>query len=186
MRSILIGVLPFGLALAIGGLGFGVIASFIALYFLHLNWQGASVALTIYGLSFVTARALFASLINRFGGYRCAVVSFLVEAIGLAVLAIPHRPFAYLGSCLTGLGFSLIFPALGVEAANAFPPNVRGSVLGIYASFVDFSLFVAGPLAGLVISSYGYSVVFSCTAAAVVAAMGGTLWLKRSKLPSYS
>ncbi len=183
MRSILRGVLPYGLALATGGLGFGVIASFIALYFLHLNWQGASISLTIYGVSFVTARALFVGLIDRFGGYRCAAVSFLVEAVGLAVLAVFRTgPFAFVGSCLTGLGFSLIFPALGVEAANAFPSNVRGSVLGIYSSFVDFSLFVAGPLAGFIINVYGYAVVFSGTAAAVGVALFGTVWLGRRKL----
>ena len=182
MRSILRGVLPYGMALATGGLGFGVIASFIALYFLHLNWQGASVSLTIYGVSFVTARVLFVGLIDRFGGYRCAAVSFLVEAMGLAVLAVPHRPFAFVGSCLTGLGFSLIFPALGVEAANAFPSNVRGSVLGIYSSFVDFSLFVAGPLAGFIINAYGYGVVFTGTAAAVGVALLGTIGLGRSKV----
>ena len=181
-RAILTGVLPYGLALAIGGLGFGVIATFITLYFLHLNWQGASVSLTIYGVSFVAARLIFVSFIDRFGGYRVAAVSFLVEAIGLAVLAVPHRPLAFVGSCLTGLGFSLVFPALGVEAANAFPPSVRGSVLGIYSSFVDFSLFVAGPLAGLVINAYGYSLVFSGTAAAVGLALFGTLWLGHRRL----
>jgi MFS family permease len=182
MRSILRGVLPYGLALATGGLGFGVIASFIALYFLQFNWQGASMSLTIYGVSFVTARVIFVGLIDRFGGYRVAAVSFLVEAVGLGCLAVPHRPLAFLGSCLTGLGFSLIFPALGVEAAHAFPQSVRGSVLGIYSSFVDFSLFVAGPLAGAVINSYGYSVLFSGTAAAVAAALCGTLWLRQHKL----
>ena len=175
-------MLPFGLALAIGGLGFGVIATFITLYFFHLNWQGASVSLTIYGMSFVVTRLLFAGLIDRFGGYRVAAVSFLVEAIGLAILTVPHRSLAFVGCGLIGVGFSLIFPALGVEASNAFPPSVRGSVLGIYSSFVDFSLFVAGPLAGAVIGAYGYGAVFSGTSVAILLTMFGTLWLGWSKL----
>ena len=181
-RSIFSGVLPFGLALAIGGLGFGVIATFITLYFFHLNWQGASVSLTIYGMSFVVTRLLFAGLLDRFGGYRVAAVSFLVEAIGLAILTVPHRSLAFVGCGLIGVGFSLIFPALGVEASNAFPPSVRGSVLGIYSSFVDFSLFVAGPLAGAVIGAYGYGAVFSGTSVAILLTMFGTLWLGWSKL----
>ena len=53
----------------------------------------------------------------------------------------PQRPLAFVECGLIGVGFSLVFPALGVEAANAFPPAGRGSVLGIYSSFVDFSLF---------------------------------------------
>lgn len=181
-RSIFSGVLPYGMALAIGGLGFGVIATFITLYFFHLNWQGASVSLTIYGTSFVVTRILFVGLIDRFGGYRVAAVSFLVEAIGLAILTVPNRSLAFVGCGLIGVGFSLVFPALGVEAANAFPPSVRGSVLGIYSSFVDFSLFVAGPIAGAVIGAYGYGAVFSGTAVAILLTMIGTLWLGWSKL----
>ncbi len=182
LRSILSGVLPYGMALAIGGLGFGVIATFITLYFYHLNWQGASVSLTIYGTSFVVTRLLFVGMIDRFGGYRVAAASFLVEAIGLVVLAVPHRSLAFVGCGLIGMGFSLVFPALGVEVANAFPASVRGSVLGIYCSFVDFSLFVAGPIAGAVIGAYGYGAVFTSTAVAILLTMFGTVWLGWSKL----
>jgi predicted MFS family arabinose efflux permease len=87
------------------------------------------------------------------------------------------QTLAYVGSGLTGVGFSLIFPALGVEAANAFPASVRGSVLGLYSAFVDFSLFLTGPAAGLVISNYGYSAVFLGAAGAVALALGGTIWM---------
>jgi predicted MFS family arabinose efflux permease len=95
---------------------------------------------------------------------------------------VPNRSLAFVGCGLIGVGFSLVFPALGVEAANAFPPSVRGSVLGIYSSFVDFSLFVAGPIAGAVIGAYGYGAVFSGTAVAILLTMIGTLWLGWSKL----
>jgi len=49
-------VSPFGLALALGGTGFGVIATFITLYFASRGWQGAALSLTVYGLSFFGAR----------------------------------------------------------------------------------------------------------------------------------
>lgn len=182
LMSILRGVLPYGLALATGGMGFGIIAIFITLYFSHLQWLGASVSLSIYGVSFVMARLFFAGLIDRVGGYLVAIASFFVEAVGLALLAVPHRPCAFIGCALTGLGFSLIFPALGVEAADSFSPSVRGSVLGIYASFVDVSPFLAGPIAGAVIGAYGYPVVFICTSVAVLLALLGTLWLRWTKL----
>jgi MFS family permease len=78
---------------------------------------------------------------------------------------------AYVASGLTGLGFSLVFPALGVEAAKAFPASVRGAVLGIYTAFVDLSLFLAGPLAGAVIKSHGYRAAFVGTAGSVLLAI---------------
>lgn len=178
LREILFRVSPYGLALALGGMGFGVIATFITLYFAHLHWEGAALSLTIYGLSFVGVRLIFSRLIDRFGGFPVAIVSFVVETAGLVVLGLGHtHAVAYAGTALTGFGFSLIFPALAVEAANAFPPSVRGSVLGIYSAFVDFSLFLTGPLAGAVISHYGYGAVFLCTAGSVMLALAGTVVL---------
>jgi len=175
---ILLGVAPFGLALALAGTGFGVIATFITLYFAHRGWQGAALSLTIYGLSFVGVRLLFARLINRLGGYPVAIVSCLIEAAGLLLLALGHsQGLAFLACGLTGMGFSLIFPALGVEAAHAFPASVRGSVIGVYSAFADLSLFLAGPLAGIVIGGFGYAPVFLCTAGAVALALATTVWL---------
>jgi MFS family permease len=171
-------VAPFGLALALGGTGFGVIATFITLYFANRSWPGAALSLSIYGLSFVGSRLLFARTIDRFGGFSVAMVSFLVEAAGLLMLGLGRsHGLAYLACGLTGLGFSLVFPALGVEAANAFPVSVRGSVIGVYNAFADLSLFLAGPLAGAVIHNFGYPAVFLATAGAVLCALAGTLWL---------
>ncbi len=171
-------VTPFGLALALGGTGFGVIATFITLYFARRGWQGAALSLTIYGLSFVGARLLCEWCINRFGGFRVAIVSFAIEATGLLMLGLGHsQRFAYLGCALTGIGFSPIFPALGVEATNLFPASVRGSVIGLYSAFPDLSLFLAGPLVGMVISGFGYPAGFLLTAGAVAIALAGSIWL---------
>jgi len=178
LGHILLRVAPFGMALALGGTGFGVIATFITLYFAHRDWQGAALSLTVYGLSFVGARLVFARTINRYGGFPVAIVSFLIEVTGLLLLGLSRsQPLAYLACGLTGLGFSLVFPALGVEAANAFPVSVRGSVIGVYNAFADLSLFLAGPLAGAIINGFGYPAVFLSTAGAVIVALAGTIWL---------
>jgi MFS family permease len=178
MRHILPRVTPYGLALALGGMGFGVIAAFITLYFAHQNWQGAALSLTIYGAAFVSARLLFAGLIQKFGGFPVAAISFAIEALGLILLAFNHsRELAYLGCGLTGLGFSLVFPALGVEVADTFPPASRGSVLAVYSAFVDLALFLTGPIAGAVISFSGYRAVFLGIACLVLVALALTLWL---------
>lgn len=175
---ILRGVVPYGLALALGGTGLAVITTFITLYFASLGWQGAALCLTVYGSTFVGTRLLFTRTISRYGGYTVAVVSFGVEACGLLLLGLSHsQALAYLGCGLAGTGFSLIFPALGVEAANRFPTSVRGSAIGIYSAFVDLSLFLAGPIAGAVINGFGYPALFLGTAGAVAVALGGTVWL---------
>jgi MFS family permease len=172
------GVAPFGLALALGGLGFGVIATFITLHFAQRHWPGAALSLTVFGLSFVGARLAFARCIDRYGGFAASLASFAVEAAGLLLLALGGSPgLAYLACGLIGLGFSLVFPALALEAARSFPESVRGSVLGIYSAFIDASMFLVGPLAGLVVVHWGYPGVFLAAAGAVLVAMAGTAWL---------
>jgi MFS family permease len=181
LGQLLRGVSPFGMALALGGMGFGVIATFITLYFAQRHWQGAALSLTSFGLCFVGARLAFAHLIDRYGGFPVAIISFCVEAAGLVLLTLGHsQALAYVGSGLTGLGFSMIFPSMGVEATNCFPVSVRGSVLGVYSAFVDGSLFLTGPLAGVVIVHYGYSITFLATAGAILVALAGTIWLASS------
>ena len=184
LGQILLRVTPYGLALALGGTGFGVIATFITLYFAHRGWQGAALSLTVYGVSFVGARLLFAKSIDRFGGFPVAITSFVLEVTGLLMLGLGHsQTLAYVACGLTGLGFSLVFPALGVEAANVFPVSVRGSVLGVYTAFADLSFFLAGPLAGAVINGFGYPSVFLGTAGAVVLALAVTVWLSSTAAP---
>ena len=177
-------VTPYGLALALGGTGFGVIATFITLYFASRGWPGAALSLSIYGLRFVGMRLLCAPYINRFGGFRIAIAGFLLEVAGLLLLGLgPSQRLAFLGCALTGMGFSPIFPSLGVEATNRFPASVRGSVIGLYSAFADLSLFLAGPLAGLVIGGFGYATVFLLTAGAVALALAACLWLASTALP---
>jgi len=182
LKKILLGVSPYGLALALGGMGFGVIGTFITLFFAHQGWAGAALSLTVYGVSFICVRLMFSGLINRYGGFAVAIGSFAVEAIGLIVLGSAGTPYhAFVGAALTGFGFSLIFPSLGIEAGREFPISSRGTVLGIYSAFVDLSLFLIGPIAGAVIGGFGYPAVFYGAAFAVLFALAGTVGLTMRK-----
>jgi MFS family permease len=171
-------VAPYGLGLALGSVGFGVLATFITLDFAHRDWSGAAFALTLFGALFVFARMLFANAINRFGGYVVSTVCFSTELAGLLMLWLTHtKSLAFAGAALTGFGFSLIFPALGVEAVRHIPPQDKGTALGAYGVFMDFSLMVIGPVAGAIISGFGYPPIYLFAACSVLAALGLTQWL---------
>jgi len=171
-------VAPHGSVLALGGIGFGVLATFISLYFAQLHWSGAALTLTIYGACFVFTRLLFAGLITRLGGFPVAIVSLFVEIFGLLLLGFARVPSAaFVAAALIGVGFSLVFPSLAVEAVRHIPVENRGTALGAYNAFIDLSLFLTGPIAGAIISSAGYQAVFLTCAAGVFLAFCFTIAL---------
>jgi len=168
----------YGLALGFGTIGFGVIATFITLYFAGRDWQGAAYALTLFSLGFVLVRLGFGRFITRFGGLRVSLFSFLLECLGL--LIIWQADSAWLvgaGAFLTGSGFSLVFPALGVEAVKRVERQDQGSALGTYSAFLDLGLGLTGPVAGLFIGHWGMQSVYLAAALMVLGALLITLRL---------
>ncbi|SAL20200.1 major facilitator superfamily transporter [Caballeronia choica] len=183
-RSVFFRVLPHGLGLALGSVGFGSIATFITLFYAAHNWPNAALSLTVFGTMFVGARLLFANTIKAYGGFRVAIVSFAFECAGLLMLWLSADPtFALAGAALTGFGFALVFPALGVEAVGLVPPASRGAALSAYSVFLDLSLGLTGPLAGYVAGELGYGSVFlfAAVAAALAVALSTALYMRTAR-----
>jgi len=86
---------------------------------------------------------------------------------------------ASLGAVISGLGFSLTFPAIGVEAVKRVPEFNRGTALGVYTAFSDVSFFLVGPIAGALIGFFGYASVFLFALVSVLSALGIVLVLRR-------
>jgi MFS family permease len=180
-------VAPFGMGLALGSVGFGVLATFITLDFTHRHWSGAAFALTLFGAFFVFARLVFAHAINRVGGFTVATICFSTEFCGLLLLWLSRsEPLSFAGAALTGFGFSLVFPALGVEAVRRIPPQDKGTALGAYGVFMDFALMLIGPVAGAIIGGFGYPPIYLFAACSVLAALGLTQWMAARQRQSAS
>ena len=173
-------VLPHGTGLALGSIGFGTIATFITLYYATNHWENAALCLSLFGASFISARLLFGNLINRIGGFRVAIACLSVETLGLLLLWLaPNPELALAGAALSGFGFSLVFPALGVEAVNLVPASSRGSAVGAYSLFIDLSLGITGPLAGAVAAGFGFASIFLFAALAAFAGLLLSVYLYR-------
>jgi MFS family permease len=171
-RTVAARVIPYGIGLALGSIGFGCIATFITLFYAAHGWENAALALTVFGVVFVGVRFVFGRTINWLGGYRVAMASLAIEAMGLITmcLAVDAR-MATLGAAIAGLGFSLVFPALGVEAVHRVAAHSRGSALGVYSVFMDVAMALTGPFGGWIASGMGYNAVYGLAAVAAVAAV---------------
>ncbi|HAK29338.1 MULTISPECIES: MFS transporter [Sphingobacterium] len=185
-RRVLLLVAPFGICLALGGLGFGSISTFMTLYYEHFNWENGAACLTLFGVFFILTRLIFNKVIDQYGGLKVALVSLFVETVGLTVIAVAIDPlWTLLGAALTGFGFSLVFPALGVEAIKRVDQSQQGSALAAYGLFIDISLGITGPLIGFVANNrgmtaiYPFSTMMVCIGFAVV---GNLLYQKQREL----
>jgi MFS family permease len=175
-------VAAHGMGLALGGVCYSVLATFITLFYAARHWDGAVLCLTAFGIAFILARLFFIQTINAFGGFPVAMVCLGVESIGLFLLWRSNTPsVALTGAALGGFGFSLVFPAIGVEAVKRVPENNRGAALGVFTAFADVSFFLVGPIAGAIIGWFGYSSVFLFALLSVLGAMGIVIVLRQTQ-----
>jgi predicted MFS family arabinose efflux permease len=177
-------VTPHGMGLALGGVGYSALATFVTLFYASRNWSGAALCLTAFGIAFVAARLLFIRTISHFGGFPVAKVCLVVESLGVLLLWRAVSPWmALAGAALAGFGYSLVFPALGVEAVERVSVENRGTALGVYTVFADVSFFLVGPVAGAVIGAFGYASVFLFALICVLASLAIVLVLARNRQP---
>ena len=178
---------PYGMGLALGTVGFGVIATFITLYFSAHGWQGAAFTLSLFSIGFICIRLILGNTITRYGGVPVSLICFAIECLGLLIIWYASSAWiAGIGAFLTGSGFSLIFPALGVEAVKQVAEQNQGTALGTYSAFLDLALGLTGPLAGWVAGYYELETIYLLAAAVVALAFILVLriyLLQRAALP---
>ena len=173
-------VLLPGLGLALTSVGFGVITAFVSLFFAQRGWDGAGWMFSAFGVGFILARVFFAGLPDKLGGGRVALVCVLIEAGGQWLIWQSVTPmWAYAGACLTGAGYSLAFPAFGVEAVRRVPAASRGAAMGAYVAFLDVALGISGPVAGGLAGAQGVGAVYAMGGACALAAVFVALALRR-------
>lgn len=169
-----------GLVVCLQGIGFAAISAFFALHFQHLGWASAGLGMSAFGVGFVLVRFFLGHLPDRLGGSRVALASLAIESAGQALIWGAGSPaLALLGAFLTGLGCSMIFPAMGCELVQRVPPQLRGAALGSFSAFQDLAYGLTGPLAGLLADHAGYRSVFMVGGLGAAAALLIVLGLRR-------
>jgi MFS family permease len=150
-----------GLGLMLQGVGLSGLTAFASLFFAARHWNHAGLVMTAFGTGFIFIRVVLGSLPDRMSGYRVALSSMLVEAVGQAMLwGAQHEIVALAGALVTGLGCALVFPALGVEALKRVLPANRGSAMGAFVAFLDIAYGLSGPAAGVIAGHFGYAAVY--------------------------
>ncbi|EJN10000.1 MFS transporter [Herbaspirillum sp. YR522] len=162
----------FGMAAALSTMPFAILTSFLVLLYRHHDWSGAGQAIFGFSAGFIAVRLLFAHLPERLGAHRVAVASVAIELCGQLLLwSAPHPTLALVGTVVTGIGFSLVFPSMGLQAMARVPAHSRGLAIAGFMACVDVAAGLTGPVVGMVIGWAGYPSAFFSGALACVAAL---------------
>src|SRR3954466_11619772 len=186
LRDIVRAIWRPGVALALSGVGFAAITTFVPLLFLERGWSHAWLALTTFSIAFMVTRIAFGHLPDRIGGAKVALVCMVVEALGLGVVwQAPGVVVALTGVAVSGLGYALVYPGLGGVAVKSAPPQSRGAAMGTYTAFLDLSLGVASPSLGFIAQAVSLSAVFFVSALVVVATAAAAYFLLSTQVQAY-
>lgn len=170
LKTVLRAIWVPGAGLAFASVGFCAMTAFVSLLFASRGWL-VWPAFTSFAAAFIVARFWLGSLADRIGGARVALIFVLVEAAGQALIwAAPNVALGLAGAVITGFGYSLVYPAFGVEAMRRAPAQSRGLAMGAYTAFLDLALGVVSPLLGVIAGMAGIAAVFLVSAVAVACA----------------
>ncbi|GBQ89467.1 MFS transporter [Asaia krungthepensis] len=162
----------FGAVLALATIPYAALSAFLTLDYYEHGWSHAGAGFAAFAVAYIAVRLFAAGLPDRIGAMRVALGSLALETIGQVLLWSASRPeMAVTGAAITGLGFSLVFPSMGVLALNLVPPSIRGRALGNFIAFADIALGVTGPIMGLAISYFTTGTAFLIGALATIAAL---------------
>jgi MFS family permease len=102
---------PEGLGLMLQGVGLSGLTAFASLYFAARGWGHARFVMTAFGSGYIFVRLVLGHLPDKIGGYRVALCSLAIKAIGQALIwRASHELLALGGTLVTGFGRALERP----------------------------------------------------------------------------
>jgi EmrB/QacA subfamily drug resistance transporter len=153
-----LGVLMGALDIAIVAPALPSIQKFFGVGDRALTWT-----FTIYVLLNLIGTPLMAKLSDMFGRRSIYVLDVTLFALGSLVVALsPSNLFAVLlaGRALQGLGAGGIFPVASAVIGDTFPPEKRGSALGLIGAVFGLAFLVGPILGGIILTVTGWEWLF--------------------------
>ena len=115
---------------------------------------------TIYVLFNLVGTPLMAKLSDVFGRRSIYVLDVTIFALGsLLVAASSSFGMLLVGRSVQGLGAGGIFPVASAVIGDTFPPEKRGSALGLIGAVFGIA-FIVGPILGGVLLLLGWQALF--------------------------
>ncbi|HEY5308692.1 MAG TPA: MFS transporter [Casimicrobiaceae bacterium] len=139
---------------------------------LHWGRQTFALAIAIQNLVWGASQPFTGMIADKYGSGRVVLGGALLYVLGLALMAHPGTPLAFMLSAgvLIGIGQSgVTFSVVAGVLGRAYPPEKRSMVLGISAAAGSFGQFAVLPFAQTLITHVGwYGALLSLAALAML------------------
>lgn len=125
---------------------------------------------SIYVLFNLISTPLMAKLSDQFGRRSVYVVDITLFALGSLLVAVaPSFGFVLAGRAIQGFGAGGIFPVASAVIGDTFPPEKRGSALGLIGAVFGIA-FIIGPIVGglLLLASWQWLFIINLPIAAAL------------------
>jgi MFS family permease len=166
------------------GVGLAGITNFVVPCALDRSITPSSSFFISYSISAIAVRFVGGGLADRFGERRLIPFAMVVTGTGLLLIAfMSSNPVLLAAGFLTGCGAGFLFPCLGVLAIRNEPPEVRGTLNGIFTGSIDAGIFSGSILLGYIGEWFGYTALFLTAALAVTS---GIIAVRRFVPPASS
>ncbi len=124
---------------------------------LRVSSASTAIVLSAYFGAYAIVLLPGGALVDRFGARRLALVGLAVFAVGAGAGALTSSISALITTrVIQGAGAGLVSPAALAGAVSGFPPERRGSALGIWGASAGVSNLVGPLLGGLLTVSLGW------------------------------
>ena len=142
-------------------LTYGALENFTAKFAAEQNLPSGGIFFAVMAVALLLTRLLAGKVTDRHGesffAYSCnaaMLIAFLLMDL------FPNVVTYLLAAVLAGFGFGGLEPALQSMAVAIAPPERRGSANSTFLCAYDIGIGVGGGIAGVLISSFGYSQMF--------------------------
>jgi MFS transporter, DHA2 family, methylenomycin A resistance protein len=124
---------------------------------LHVSNSSTALVLSAYFLAYALALLPGGSLVDRFDARAVALLGLGLFALGAAAGALVSSIGALVATrVVQGVGAGLVSPAALAGAVSGFPPERRGSALGIWGASAGISNLLGPLMGGILTVAFGW------------------------------
>jgi DHA2 family methylenomycin A resistance protein-like MFS transporter len=124
---------------------------------LHVKGSSTSIVLSAYFGAYAILLIPGGELVDRFGARRLALAGLGVFCVGaIAGALVSNFDQLIIARIIQGAGAGLVSPAALAGAVSGFPPERRGSALGIWGASAGMSNLLGPLLGGLLTVAFGW------------------------------